>query len=68
MGGKGKEGGAKTPPYDTEFKTVVLRADMESAPTVMGKNDCLTVVGADSISARPGRRGRRPLQMREHIG
>ena len=28
---------------------------------------CLTVVGADSISARPGRRGRRPLHFSETV-
>ena len=34
-----------------------------SAPLRRKNAVCLTVVGADSISARPGRRGRRPLRM-----
>ena len=65
-----EEGGVKTPPYEvtgTSGKNQRSghshpRADMESAPTVR-KCCCLAVVGADSISARPGRRGRRPLRI-----
>ena len=34
-----------------------------SAPLRRKNAGCLTVVGADSISARPGRRGRRPLRV-----
>ena len=64
-------GEVKTPPYEPMENDMQYQNGQPRTPAGRIWNPplrwrdagCLTVVGADSISARPGRRGRRPLQM-----
>ena len=68
--GKKRKGGVKTPSYETDGNDSQYpngrprtSGRIWNPPLRWVRSVCFTVVGADSISARPGRRGRRPLRV-----